>query len=252
MSAEIYVDTTWAERAIERLAAVQGKSVMDIHVQMFREHIKRLQSAKVPMPKTQAQGRKSVRYDLAKIIFGYDPARMSKSPDDQGYYHYTGRTGAVWKVESANRDPSGATLATFHDAQKNARGRVRQRSRSREHDGKRVLDKLHVRQSVARRYWSEQQKHVGRLKSGWNAAAIQLRVPPAAWIRKHGVSRGTFRHIHGADVGHLEATNRVPYAENRLRSYLAAMESIQVKRLRYILRGEMRKIAEQYNNERAA
>lgn len=252
MSASITVDTTWAERAMERLAHVQGRTVMDMHRQMFGEHIKRMQSSRVPVPKSQAQGRAAVRRDLSRIVVGVKKAGVSKTPDAEGYYHYVSETGARWKYPQDLHDIGGAKLDQYHRAQRNKRGGVSGRDRTNMHGGKLVINKLHVRQATARKYMRDTARRVGRLKAGWNPAASAMRLRIPSWLARHGHGLGRFRHVHGMNVGYLEAVNRVPYSEPRLRSFLAFSETLQAKRINHILRAEMRKLAKQYNSERAA
>lgn len=66
---------------------------------------------------------------------------------------------------------------------------------------------------------------VGKLASGWNAAAAALNVAVPQWISRHGLGRGTFRSTMDATDLLIEATNfvsdhapvdelrrRIPYA----------------------------------------
>lgn len=252
MSASITVDTTWAERAMERLAYLQKRSIMDIHKQMFGEHIRRMQTKKVPQPESLKQGRDAIEADLSRIVLGMDSSgSATREPDKHGYYTYTASNGAVWKVASSYMDPSGSKLARHHQMNRQSRGRVSKRNREYQFGGYTVIHKLHVNESRRKAYLRKVWKHVGRFKSGWNAAARGLRTKTPNWILRHGVSRGTFRHIHGRDIGFLEAVNRIDYAHSRLKHYMNYSEALQAKRLKHIARGEMRKLAKQYNSARA-
>lgn len=96
-------------------------------------------------------------------------------------------------------------LAVYKASRKNSSGRVNPRSRK---------EKLHVSQSDFNKLLRMQQKLVGHLAAGWNAAAEQLGIRLPAWIRRHGTRYGAIKITATATGIRVYLANKVGFVDN--------------------------------------
>ncbi|PTY02741.1 hypothetical protein DB346_08170 [Verrucomicrobia bacterium LW23] len=127
---------------------------------------------------------------------------------------------------------------SFHQAARGSRGTVSPRRRP----NVLVLDGLGA-------YIREQQKRVGMLASGWNAAAEALGVKLPAWVARHGNSRGSVLLQLNEPNFSIRLANDVPFAGNtrdltrRVQWALDRQASGTQKRVEFILAANARKAA---------
>ncbi len=137
-------------------------------------------------------------------------------------------------------------LAPFHEDKRNkSNGRVFRRSNPGQgiHNpgGRRSGIGLTDRASL-QWFKKDTAKKVGKLASGWNAAAEGLGYKAPAWIRRHGSSRGdVLLQLEGDDM-HVTISNQVKFAgsvkglQRRVQSALDMQARAMERRVSYVQR----------------
>lgn len=109
--------------------------------------------------------------------------------------------------------------------------------------GRRVA-KHYVDERKFKAILKERQGNVGKLASGWAAAAAALDQPVQAWIRRHGTSRGRIQVLEDSGYYRVEVTNLAPSLPDDVRAELA-------RRIPYAIRYQgnaMERAVEGYHN----
>ncbi|MGE0412018.1 MAG: hypothetical protein AB7I98_03895 [Verrucomicrobiales bacterium] len=96
-----------------------------------------------------------------------------------------------------------ATLATIHEGLRR-RGRVFGKKTG-------IANQKRARKAVLAQYIRKKQAGVGKLASGWGAAAARLGVSLPAWIRRHGARGLVLFENNSRGIG-IRARNTIPYA----------------------------------------
>lgn len=101
-------------------------------------------------------------------------------------------------ARALRNDSRGGDAASLHAAARNRRGVVPRRTQQK---GARNVPA----------YLKLQLAKVGKLASGWNAAAVELGAAVPAWIARHGTKRGQFQLITQGPTLRLRITNSVRF-----------------------------------------
>jgi len=92
----------------------------------------------------------------------------------------------------------------------------------------------------------ERKKNIGKLASGWSAAAAKLNVKLPAWVSRHGTGRGQVLVKVGSSSYSVRIENRVPYGD-ALQLQAIADRAMKIRsrkleaRLPHVLRGAIRR-----------
>lgn len=97
-----------------------------------------------------------------------------------------------------------AAVEALHQSQRR-RGRVWGKNTGR-------ANRQRVRKAVLTQYIRQKQAGVGKLASGWGAAASRLGVALPAWIRRHGAGGLVIFENNSRSIG-IRARNTIPYAD---------------------------------------
>lgn len=81
--------------------------------------------------------------------------------------------------------------------------------------------KFYVDERKFRAVFALRKSRVGRLASGWSAAALALDLPVQAWIGRHGTERGVVRLTSGEHSAGVVVRNLAPGIPPQLRAELA-------------------------------
>ena len=129
-------------------------------------------------------------------------------------------TGAAWLA----RDNKFKKSASTSDLERQhlrfrAKGRVKKGAVPNSSIGNRTMvNKLHVKQAVFRKYRSKKQKQVGKLKGGWVAGIVRFGGKvPAKWVNQHRSGGSAGGKVDKAGNGSLWAVNKVLYASHHKR-----------------------------------
>ena len=250
------------QRGLSAFARKAGVTVDFVAADQMRLWLQDLVSNKVEVPRSGPQGRKRVKADIERILIPFSAQEKSWIRDfgaDDGVlggkHRFKSKTGAVWLVDADMYEPgpSQATIRKWHDKQRLKSGRVTEAGTWDRRIGRwRSIRKLHVPKKDAQRYIKAQQSHVGKAKAGWltalsamaHAARTRARVPP--WVLKAPHTPGALQMMRGGH-GVVEATNRVPYAEDKFESWLPATLAKRHKDITGKMWLRMERVINQFN-----
>jgi len=219
---KLQVDTSRFTRALNQFAALSKKSGLEVLLDNAKGFVRRAIALTPPNHgKANSAARKlgedSVHDDLRQIFDPLDPAEWRGFFDQEGGLkivptHRANRRGA--EVTALTFFLKRNEMEAFHERLRSkATGRVRHVNRDNL-IGRKKSDISEIgfvtKQDFA---WFERQtkKKVGKLASGWNAAAQKLGYNPPAWIRRHGTSRGTVQITIGNDRFQVSIANSVKF-----------------------------------------
>ncbi|GEM_PF-4820275 len=253
MQVEIETDVVSYRREVERFAKLTGISLQDA----MREGaaILSVQLAKKFPPNKLATGRKAIRNDLNRIIISDQNVMLTAEMDNESHMLLF-KSGAKIAIENHLFRPEGSVsdIRRHHEASRvGARRRPSKRAgKSYERRGMTHSPKLYVPKSSAGAYLRERQKHVGKLKGRWTAAAV--RYPGAAkvpkWIAKHPDKGRVIDRMKANGDGYIELINTTPYASNWADVNAFVVRS-QKRMFRNRINAALKKNAEAHNRRAA-
>lgn len=192
-------------------------------------------------PKTRKAGESTLGYDISRVVQPITPEEESlvrefgpKNNILPGGRIFTSKTGAVYLVEREFWEPhaSDARIAAHHQSFRTANGRVSSAgTRTRDIGRWKVVDTLHVSKGAYDAYRAKAMTKVGQLKAAFlpaydaARAVVGGRDAVAAWVRKVAKRMGSFDLSGMTDKGNgqITATNSVPYAAGKVRSFLPSL-----------------------------
>lgn len=220
-----------ARLMIARLRVNQGEFLR----QQFRLLVKRLFD--FTPPKSQAQGRKRVAKDIAKVLTPFDAARIRnkrlreivRRGDIPAFNAVAESAGKSWRASP----PS--DFAGRHARFRDNRGRVRRRATPNFVLGRPATSALN-------RYIRRKQGHVGIARAGWYPGLAAVGGSAVNWVSRHGDRFGAVEdRTNSPGAPEILARNRSPWANRRdegrriLTNALEARRRDMEKNLRILL-----------------
>jgi hypothetical protein len=246
------IDTGRINRALFLFAYHSKKSGLDVLLDQSKGSVRRAIALTPPSRgKADSAARKlgedALHDDLKQIFDPIDPAEWKAFFDAEGGLKIVptsranGRGAAVTDLTLFLKRND---MEAFHESLRSkSTGRVRHVNRDNLIGRKRsdISQIAFVTKSDFAWFERENRKKVGKLASGWNAAAQKLGYNPPAWIRRHGTSRGQFDLVITPDRFSVTATNDVRFSnqvkglERQIQTALNQQAEAMEKRLAFFL-----------------
>ncbi len=206
---------TGQQRKIKDMMDHVARETGQTTVELFND-IMRLWAADLSrssVPKTMAQGKKSIALDALKL---FTPIEKFDDPKIRKRFN----RGKDFELQGTDLRFRPRTTA---DEIKTAVRSVHKRAR-RGMVGKGLRQRLIVRQREIRKYVRQAALSIGRLRAGWSAGMYHYGMTPPAWIARHGQKESVFRDEMNRETldGALIIENLVPWAEERLGGEMTA------------------------------
>jgi hypothetical protein len=169
-------------------------------------------------------GKKAVASDILKTTRAVLPGYMSYLLKITGGDNYISslqlrsRTGTEYTLTNIRLDPNGdqGRIDGNHQFRRGSRGRVPGRNSPRRLNENKVFTKA----SSLQRYTRENQKRVGKLKSGWGPGLQSLgSTKPPGWVTAAGTMGGASGPANGTravEVGEFKKMRGSIYVDNRV------------------------------------
>jgi len=198
-------------------------------------------------------GKRNVATGVSEVAAPVIMGAARKARPFEGHMLYQDpSTEALWLVPNEDWSPESsiADVRSRHRAAKRNRKGRPPKSRNSKHKGFTVVNKLHVKRSVYRKYIRQAQGSVGKLKSGWVSGMVRFgRTPPAGWITDHASRMGASRVVADTPARiDLRAVNKAAWADKypsvvnfAIRTRSTDLQKHAMKRLRKDVREENRR-----------
>ena len=178
MQVDIKIDTRAFAAAMSRFADNSKKSsreILDQQAKLFVRDVMRITPPNTGGKGGRAQGTGKVRADLKRL---FRPVKDNSKDAQSG-------------------------LESIHAANRDSRGRVRKK-----------VTRVPVRRSEYQAFLKKQLEEVGKLLSGWSAAAKRLGLTVPAWVSRHGSERGDISVETSGRTLKVRIENAVRFATN--------------------------------------
>jgi hypothetical protein len=213
------------KRQVNQLAKDTGKEA-GVVMHQAMQHLVGTLSSWTP-PRGQEQGENRIRGDLHKISNDTNGVRKGGKDEAVNLLYMLKVKGTPENFAAARKilkqygdsaasayyditSKQAAMLPGLHKGARDSKGAVRRGVKV--DAGGLEMNRLALRREDWNNYLKTVVAKVGRLKAGWNAAAVKFRVKVADYAWRHGTGEGgAVDAINANGNGYLEASNRVPY-----------------------------------------
>jgi hypothetical protein len=224
MQVDIKIDTSAFAAAMSRFAVDSKKTsreILDQQAKLFVRDVMRITPPNKGDTRGLVRGKAVVRGDLARIFRPVSDAKIEEFRDFYGGNSFVTEFGhkgakAIGNIEEVIL--SYGKMKAFHQARRTRSGKVMKVNRAattgiRKRD-LRGLDTGMVRAADFKKYLKEVESEIGKLLSGWSAAAKRLGLTVPAWVSRHGSERGEISVETSGRTLKVRITNAVKFVSN--------------------------------------
>jgi hypothetical protein len=251
------LDTSRLNRALgDVLDALMGRGDLSDARELLRQEGKLFtrQAIRFTPPKSRQQGEQAIERELGSLFSEADQHTLDEIGSKHGLHHIDaylalrgGGKGNVVHLQWENLDPTGERMQEYHNAYRNARGRVPLRKQRKGMWASRVV----VPKGMKEPYIERVKKHVGRWKASWCKLAGVLGVNVPSWIAAHVSASnpraiGDISGLHHGPVPTLVMGSRAPGVagqDHAVRSALDVRAKSLARRAKLIVSGYSKDLA---------